>query len=307
MTNRPVYFPIIFILSIILLILAPAAARAVVAPYYAYGEANTRYGIPDFGVIEEVSQENAGSVSVSAGNPWWCETPNCGVTVEYGDRSAWGEVDVDPVSGTLRARAGSMAYGVYSGYGEAYGYASQVFRVGSDGSLSPGDLVILDLGMMLEGTIDANSWAGQVGGLVTVNYFDPNHQYVDGFGNPLDYMPLGTFQDLLFSSQELSQMPGAVQYYANQNTTLTSFSGFDNFDVQVGDVLVLESMLYVSNELYFSDGYNDSWTDFDNTLSSTLAPTTAGATLNAVPLPPALYLFMSGMLLLLARGKPGRH
>lgn len=307
MTSRPVYFSITLTMWVIVLILAPTAARAVLAPYYAYGEANTRYGVPDFSVIEEVSQQNAGSVSVSAGNQWWCETPNCGVTVEYGDRSAWGEVDIDPVSGTLRARAGSMAYGVYSGYGEAYGYASQVFRVGSDGSLFPGDSVNLDLGMTLEGTIDTSSWAGQVGGLVTVNYFDPTHQYVDGLGNPLDYMPLGTFLDLQFSPGLLDEMPGAVQYYANQNTSVTNFTDFDNLDVQVGDVLIVESMLYVSNELYFSDGYNDSWTDFDNTLSSTLVPTTAGATLNAVPLPPALYLFLSGLLLLLARGKSRSH
>jgi len=289
------------ILALLSLALFSSMVHAVVAPYYTYGEVNTEIRQPSYSVIENTSAQGTGAQTLEGGGKWWCETPNCGVSISPGAQDAYGMVSTDPVTGTLGASAGSMAYNNYGGYGEAYGYTSQVFRVGSDGSLSPGDLVNLDVGMILEGTIESGSWSGQAAGLVTVNYYDPTQQYVDGFGNPLDYMPLGTFQDLLFTPELLDQMLGVVLDNNTQTTSVVNFSGVDTFDVQVGDLLILESMIYVNNQLGYSDGLNYSWTDFSSTMGSSLAANTAGATLTAVPLPPALYLFASGIALMLMR------
>jgi len=289
------------ITALLFLALFSNMVQAVVAPYYTYGEVNTEIRQPSYSVIEYTNAQGVASQTVEGGNQWWCDTPNCGVSISPGAQGAYGVVSTDPATGTLGASAGSMAYNNYGGYGEAYGYISQVFRVGSDGSLSPGDLVNLDVGMILEGTIESGSWSGQAAGLVTVNYYDPAQQYVDGFGNPLDYMPLGTFQDLLFTPELLDQMLGTVQSYNTQNTSTVNFSGSDTFDVQVGDLLIMESMIFVNNQLGYSDGLNYSWTDFSSTMGSSLAANTAGATISAVPLPPALYLFVSGIALMLMR------
>lgn len=289
------------ILALLFLALFSNMVQAVVAPYYTYGEVNTEIRQPDYFVIENTSAQGTDAQTLEGGGKWWCETPNCGIAISAGAQDAYGVVSTDPVNGTLGASAGSMAYDNYGGYGEAYGYTSQVFAVGSDGSLNPGDLVNLDIAMVLEGIIENDSQSGQAAGLVTVNYYDPTQQYVDGFGNPIDYIPLGTFQDLLFSPDVLDQMLGSVLDYNNQTTSVINFSGTDTFDVQVGDLLVVESMIFVSNELGYSDTLGYSWTDFSSTMSSSLAANTAGATLTAVPLPPAIYLFASGIALMLMR------
>ena len=291
------------LLSLFVFTLTPSLTQAVVAPYYAYGDAYTRHNSPtDFSLIEANTTQNNASLFVDAGGNWWCDTPNCGVSIVAGANTAYSEVSADPINGTLNARAGSFAYSEYGGFARTYGYISQVFQVGTDGSLSPGDTVSLDINMLLEGTIDNHSQSGQVGGLVTVNHFDPSFSYDDGLGNPLDYMPVSTFEDLLFSPDILDAMPAHVRFYGDHTTTNNvNYNGTDSFDAVVGDILVVESMIYLNNALGYSDGVNDSWTDFNNTLSSSLTTTTLGATINAVPLPPALYLFASGLALMLIR------
>ncbi|MCW9014243.1 MAG: hypothetical protein OQL06_10700 [Gammaproteobacteria bacterium] len=291
------------LLSFLVISLIPSLTQAVVAPYYAYGDAYTRHNIPtDFSLIEANTTENDGSLYVNAGGNWWCDTPNCGISIVAGANTAYSEVSADPTNGTLNARAGSFAYDQYGGYARTYGYISQVFQVGTDGSLSFGDTVNLDIGMLLGGTIDSHSQSAQVGGLVTVNHYDPASSYDDGLGNPLDYMPVSTFEDLLFSPDILDAMPAHVSFYGNQMTTNNvDFNGTDSFNAAVGDILVVESMLYLTNALGYSDDIGESWTDFDNTMSSSLTTTTLGATISAVPLPPALYLFASGLALMLFR------
>ncbi|MCW9024836.1 MAG: PEP-CTERM sorting domain-containing protein [Gammaproteobacteria bacterium] len=296
--NRSSFYSI-FIISISILL--PGLTQAVVVPYYAHGDVYTREGAPYFSLIEENQVENAGRVYLEAGNQWWCETPNCGVSISAGAVGGYGEVEADPVNGTLAARAGSMAYAAYGGYGRAYGYISQVFRVGSDGSLLPGDTVSLDAGMLLDGYIEYDSQAGMIGALVTVDHLANTMPYTDYMGNPLDYMPVTTFEDVLFWPEYLDQKLAAIQFFGNQPSNPISVADSINFTASVGDVLIVESMLYVSNELGYSDGLGYSWTDFSNTMSSSLTPLTPGATLEAVPVPASIYLFASGLIFLLLR------
>ncbi len=273
------------------------SAQAVVAPYYAHGDVSALKG--DLSVIERDSQVSTGALSVSGGSKWWCEVsnPTCGIVVNPGASSAWGEVSVNPVTGTLGARAGSLRYGNNGGYGEAYGYMSQVFSVGTDGTLLPGDSVSVDANMLLQGIIESQSILGSVAGMVLLNHYDSAYKYRNFDGTLVDHMPLSTFQDIFFSPTDLFPLLlGSVQHSAFLPTSLVNFSGSTSVNVNVGDVLIMETMLFVENHLGYSDNLGESWTDFQNTLTSALTTTTPGATLNAVPVPAAAWLFGSGLI-----------
>jgi len=280
------------------------SAQAVVAPYYAHGDITARAG--DLSLIEADNQTSTGMLNVAGGAQWWCEVPDCGISVSPGASSAWGEVSVDPVTGTLGARAGSFAYDNIGGYAEAYGYMSQVFGVGTDGTLNPGDSVSVDINMLLQGIIESQSAFGNVYGMVLLNHYDPAYKYDYFDGSLIDYMPLGTFQDFFSSPADLfPQLLGSVRHSANHPASTVDFLGSTSADVSVGDVLIIETMLFVDNHLAFSADVRESWTDFQNTLNSSLTTTTPGATLNAVPVPAAVWLFGSGLigLIVIARRK----
>jgi len=272
------------------------SAQAVVAPYYAYGEISALDG--SLGVIEQDNLENTAALSVAGGAQWWCDIPgpSCGVSVSSGATSAWGEVSVDPVTGTLGARAGSLRYDNNGGYGYAYGYISQVFKVGTDGTLQTGDSVNVDVNMLLQGIIESQSNFGNASSMITLNHYDPLKVYTDYLGNPLDYMPLSTFQDLYFTPELLDPMLGVVQHSAHVSDGTVNFMGSDSAEVRVGDVLIMESMISVDNHLAYSANLGYSWTDFQHTMNATLTTTTAGAVINAVPVPATVWLFGSGLI-----------
>ncbi len=308
--SRSIQFRVVFLMSVFIPVWIPGLAQAVVAPYYAYGDIYTRYGYPDYSDIESVNNAGAGPLYVEGGNKWWCPSdfPSCGVSIEGGDRSAWGAVRLDPATGALGAAAASLAYGstgniIYGGYARSYGYISQVFRVGSDGSLQVGDSVSIDASMLLSGTIDSWSSNAQIAGLTMVDYYDPGQKYQDYEGNLLDYMPVSTFEDVLFWDEYLNQQLGFVRYFGDKNSSLVSFQGGTSFDVAVGDLLVMETMIYVSNDLGPREDLSESWSEFRDTLTVDLETTTPGATLNAVPVPASIYLFVSGALFLLTRAR----
>lgn len=272
------------------------SAQAVVAPYYAHGDVSALDG--NLSVIERDNLVNTGALTVAAGSKWWCDVPNCGIVINPPASSAWAEVSVNPVTGTLGARAGSFREGMNGGYAEAYGYMSQVFSVGTNGALNPGDSVSVDANMLLEGIIESQSAFGNVYGMVLLNHYDPAYKYDNFDGSQIDHMPLFTFQDVFFSnpSDFFPQFLGSVQHSANVSTSPVNFLGSTSANVNVGDVLIMETMLFVDNHLGTSENLGESWTDFQNTLSSSLTTTTAGATINAVPIPAAIWLFGSGLI-----------
>ena len=108
-------------------------------------------------------------------------------------------------------------------------------------------------------------------------------------------MPLSAFEDLFNTTAFLNSTLAYVQL---SDPTTTSCQKSSSFDVAVGDILVLETMLRISN-IYSYDsiaGQEESWTDFNHTLHAELNPTTPSATLNPVPLPPAVLFLGSGLL-----------
>jgi hypothetical protein len=287
-------------------------AQATDAPYYAYGSIVTSHGSPDYSLIEAADQARAGAVSVAGGSKWWCDVPNCGVSVSAGASVAYAEVNADPATGTLGARAGSLGYSAYGGYGKAYGYISQVFRVGTDGSLQTGDSVTVDLNMLLEGSIDSQTSYGNLAGLVTLNYYDPAQQYSDNSG-PVSYMPVTTFEDNLYTQPYLDSLLAHVKSVNNQTGTLNTvnFQGSATANVQVGDILTLEGMILATNSLGYSDGLGYSWTDALNTMTPSLTTETAGAVLSpyqpaVVPAPAAVWLFGLGLLGLIGIARRGK-
>jgi hypothetical protein len=271
------------------------AANALVAPYFVHGNISTLSG--DFSVIEENRLSDTGAISFWGGFDWRCfHTPGCGISINPGASTAYAEVTLDPLTGTLGARAGSLGYVNFGGFGTAYGYVSQVFSVGTDGTLQPGDNVSVDVNMLLEGVIDIDSQNATAAGMSVLNYFDPSRQYIDFDGSPVDFIPLSTFQDLFFTPNMFGTELGRVQHMANQPTTTVNFQSTATAEVNVGDVLVLETMIFVDNHLGFSPDLGQSWTEFHSTLSSSLTTSTSGATLNVIPVPAAVWLFGSGLL-----------
>lgn len=278
-------------------------AQATEVPYYAYGSIYTSSGYPDYTLIEANDQASAGAVSVAGGSQWWCDAtnPNCGVSVSSGASVAYAEVNVDPVTGALGARAGSLGYNAWGGYGSAYGYISQVFRVGTDGSLETGDNVTVDLNMLLEGSIDGETMnASSLAGLVTLDYYDPAQYDAEG-----GYMPYTAFTDNLYTQDYLDGLLAnvkSVNYQTLDDTpVIVSFQGSATADVQVGDILTLQGMILTTNSLGESDGLHYSWTDALNTMTPSLTTETSGAILSAyqpavVPVPAAVWLFGSGLL-----------
>jgi hypothetical protein len=278
--------------------LAPVPAAAVVAPFYGHVDILTREGLPTFATIEAVQAEGVGAIYRQAGQKFFCDTPNCGISIAPGANPAWGEVPVDPAAGRLGSRAGSLGYVAWSGYAQTYGYYSQTLRLDADGSLQPGTPVSVDLTLQLDGTMD-DGLSVAAAGLLTVQAAGPAFDYVDGFGTPVDYMPVGTFLDLFYTPDHLESTLGYVRHQAGPNDSPVNFSGADVLEVAVGDVLFLEAMLFLTNEYGNSpDDIGQSLTLFGSSLVSGLTPITAGAVLNPVPLPPALALFVPALLCL---------
>ena len=277
-------------------------SSALVAPYFAHGEIITQSG--DLSIIEQTRRTDTGAISFWGGLDWRCiHTPGCGISISPGASTAYAEVTIDPAAGTLGARAGSLGYVNFGGHGTAYGYISQVFTVGTDGSLQPGASVNVDVDMLLEGVIDSQSQQASVGALAVLKHFDPSTQYFDFDGSLVDFVPLSSFLDLFFTPDGFGPELGRVQHSAFQSTSAVNFQGSTAANVSVGDVLVLETMLLVENHLGFSDGLGESWTDFHNTLGSTLTTSTPGAILTVgtvIPVPAALWLFGSGLIGLVA-------
>ena len=276
-------------------------ANALVAPYFAHGEIITRSG--DLSLIEQSRQTDTGPVSFWGGFNWLCindpNNPNCGVSISPGASTAYAEVTLDPATGALGARAGSLGYDNFGGFGTAYGYISQVFSVGTDGTLQTGDSVSVDVNILLEGIMDINSEQASVAGMAVLKHYDPSIQYFDFDGTLVDFIPQGTFLDLFFTPDMLGQELGRVQHAEFLPIGTVSSQDSATAGVSVGDVLVLETMILVENHLGFSDGLGQSWTDFHSTLNSTLTTTTPGATLtvvpNVIPVPAAVWLFGSGL------------
>jgi hypothetical protein len=149
---------------------------------------------------------------------------------------------------------------------------------------------------LLQGIIESQSNFGNVSSMITLNHYDPLKVYTDYLGNPLDYMPLSTFQDLYFTPELLDPMLGVVQHSAHVSDGTVNFMGSDSAEVRVGDVLIMESMISVDNHLAYSANLGYSWTDFQHTMNATLTTTTAGAVINAVPVPATVWLFGSGLI-----------
>jgi hypothetical protein len=268
-----------------------SSAYAAAVPYYAFADIYTAFPGPV--VLEEADREGRGPLSLNAGGRWFCETPGpgCGISIAPGARLAYGEVHVDPAAGNLESRAGSFAYVETSGFVRTYGYLSQTFRVVSDGTLAPGAPVGLDLNMQFSGLIDDNGISAQAAALMTVLSGGPVLDYVDPFGAALDYMPVGTFEDVFFTPEYLEDALAYRQYLGGPPQSPVDFDSTTSFEAAVGDVLFLEAMIYLTNNLGpVPEGPTDSWTDFSSTLASNLTVVTAGASLQPIPLPPTIAL-----------------
>ncbi len=280
--------------------------------------------------------EGTTPLSLATGNRWWCEAgdPGCGVVNPPGsDASGWAEVSVDPAAATLGGLARAFhdpgpvgphcvpnPFGSgqicqpqsFWGYAGAWAYASQLYEVASDGSLAAGDPVTVSGTLHLAGdwrgdpTIvgdrtEAMAILHRLGLGATQPWFFEGSGAINSLSSYLDLITIPEWNDgLLASAGTMAAVPMAsVVAGGFPDHTAVDQSYPFTADVQVGDILLLQSFLDVEVTLDNDQLYHDVEGDLLHTAGTSLAATTAGALLlprsGVVPEPMSLLLVASGV------------
>jgi len=317
-------------------------AQALVGPYYGYAsvyavsghaDATSPYGSDTTDYVS--TDEGTAPISLADGHKWWCETPNCGISDPAGsDASGWAEVTVDPAAATLGglARAyhdpglvgphcvpnpfgsGQICQGQsFWGAAGSWGYVGQLYAVGSDGSLAPGDPVTVSGELTVSGEWSGNPaiTGNRAEAMVILHRVDLANRppFFDESGaihSRFDYEDLVTvpewYDGLLASVGTMAPVgpiPASVVIGSFPDRATVDESYPFTADVQVGDILLLQSFLDVEVSFDNDQSYHDVEGDFLHTAGVTLSPTTAGAVLvphsGVVPEPLSLLLVATGM------------
>jgi hypothetical protein len=274
-------------------------------------------------------------LAVAGGNKWWCDAsdPGCSVNNPPGsDASGWAEVTVNPAAATLggfaRAFHDAGPVGQHCvpnpfgpgqicqdpttwGYADAWGYASQLYEVGSDGSLAAGDPVTVSGTLTLAGDLRGDPAITDVGveamailhrvDLANLSPFFEGSGAINSIFSYEDLVTIPAWSEGLLASAG-TMTPGPVPLAVvggwPDHAAVDESYPF-TAEVQVGDVLLLQSFLDVAVSLDIDQLYHDVEGDFLHTAGTNLAPTTVGARLVPtsanVPEPLSLLLVVTGV------------
>ncbi len=202
-----------------------------------------------------------------------------------------------------------------SEWGESYSQASirQVWQVGSNGSLEPGTSVSVQAAFSLEGEFTddltsgmaAQTPTGTIGAALFLGVYDPDD--VESFYLWDSYINWGGVEDILGTPALEARLLDNLFYKIDSTGVYqTSFFGGqlteaefegsvlrDNSftaSVEVGDVIILDLVLSGSSVLKNDDLGREAWSEFGNTLSSSLTALTEGVVLRPVREPSASLL-----------------
>ncbi len=271
-------------------------ASAYIAPYYSYGETWVHdYSISTFPYETDTFEGPSGGSALAGSDIW-----NWGnVVIEVGDYAQGGKIIVNPGTGIMKGQTETFGYGAITGSATASGYMSQAFRVTSDGSLNIGDSVSVQANFALDGEFSGPG-RGNVKGIVFLNKVDNSNQ--DMYYHSNDYLDFGLADQIYWEDDITTNAMLGLIYFAEYKTGVAGFSIDFNetieADVSVGDIVLIETMLWIETNAISTDGVQYSHADFDNTLSSQLSSLTAGATLEPVPVPSSILLLLPGIMIL---------
>lgn len=279
-------------------------SHALTAPYLSNSRIYVDGGVPTGEIVHQDQQQGAGTTTLNY--PPSCIPPNCGTVIQAGGKGGEVSVTSNPAAGTIslytRAvhntgeKVGWMVTlpGTNPFYYEpqtwglvsADGYIRSIYQLTSaTGGLESGTPATIHAQIDISGIFGSYP-TSLAKGAVLINRLE------DAYWAQSDQIPTLHF---------LEDMGIPAWRFTENSTNGTAVDLSDGFDktFKVGDTIVLEVLFSGASSLQNAgDGLVDTYADFGSTFRTSLSTTTAGASLQLVPIPPALFSFMSGLPLL---------
>ena len=280
---------------------------------YAYGGS--------LGTASGDTQVDSGPATVSAhaGDPWWCSTPGCSVSLGPQAGSGWGSVAADAHSGTISTRVGvfnatnstvqwtiSVPWGsgtilyVPGYWGEALteAYLRTSWRiVATDPALQTGDPVQLAATFALSGTVDEGGRTSVSGGLLLNTAEAAGAAWLSS----RETLDVHTFLEAVAVDPAVGSLvfaTGGGGTIDHSETLVRSFA--------VGDVVLLETLLRTSAAIPNQGISGEVWVELGDTLQGSVVPLTAGVVLVPVPEADTWVMLAVGIALSAARAHRNR-
>ncbi|MCE5322948.1 hypothetical protein LLG46_06495 [bacterium] len=330
-----VRFVLFFSIMLILSMICITNSLALEGPYYCYTEIETQCGArTDSGQADPgpygnwtiEASECKGTTSLTSGSEWWT-SGSTGIIINPGTCMGWSTANVDPATGTIGIRTGARNYGgptePYSiyvpwlghdisypppstwGYASCYAYMSRLVQVQSDGTLSTGDIVDIEANATINGEFqnenNADASSTSVDAVMFVSKLtEADFSTFNGGASYLDWSDVTSIYEMGMQESYLG-----CDRYTNYSTTSADVDGQMNVAAQaaVGDYLVVETMIKITAEVEnsFNESGREAWSEFGDTLTSSLAANTPGAlltpyNLSQVPEPAGILAIMCGIV-----------
>lgn len=296
-------------MGLVAAVLAGMPAAAASSPTYGHGLVSAYSGtLSTPGSTSTDEAQDSLPFDVEAGSPWWCPPgdPGCGITIPPGVGLGWGQSALDPALGVIRTRVGALNTAtsvatwdndppfppytpLYFGQAESDTYLRSTWRiVSSDGSLQPGAAVEVSAAIALDGLFDNPPYT-QVKAALLLH----TQAAADRWLGSRDYLTMPNLIGLL----EFDPPPNLLFYDSGSGAVAGAPNFVDSLNPSfaVGDVIVLETLLWTIAGAPNDGNPKEVWSDFYNTLQSSLAVTTPGAQLVAVPEPASWVMMAAGL------------
>ena len=302
------------------------------AAQYGYGAVGARAFTPNnpFMTYSTIDDEYMGSdtqFTLETDTRWWLPHSELqggiALTITPPVSLGYAYMEIDPDTDTIKGRAGAIGFNMRGGQSDSFGYLKSVYQVTSNAH-APGETVQLEASMTLQGYFELQ-YSDSIGTptfareLVLVSELDQDPSYFASDNYYLDTVPplmecgmnyLGVLDQTQEPDENDMEPGGSGTHAYASNTGLISY--YDEvetatygmvLDVQVGDVIMMETILSLWAT---SPDEAEVWTNYGNSLDSSITPLTGGVELTAfdngsnppgeVPAPAAIWLLGTGLV-----------